>query len=362
MMDDQLILGEMEITRSNKWTRLLKNIVLWPFLGAVGLALFFDWRDIQAEGWTAALDTLAISFIFWSVLANGNNWVIHQLEKRWSWLDQPVKRGIMTFVAMSVFTVVLSLIVIAVYVQVFFGYTFWEIVEMGQLPYLLVTPLIITGVVALFAHGREFLIAWRQAAINVERLKTENMKSRFDSLRNQVNPHFLFNSLNALSSLVYSDQNKAESFIHKLSDVYRYLLDHQSEETISLRAEIEFLKSFVFLNKIRFGDNLEVNFHNLDNLDEDWEVPPVVTQMLMENCLKHNEASKSRKLNVEVAIEGDMLTITNNINPLTTAKKHSNGVGLNNISARYKLLTDREIRVTQDAARFKVAVPLLKVE
>ena len=102
-------------------------------------------------------------------------------------------------------------------------------------------------------HGRGFLIAWRQAAIDNEKLKTEQVAIQYNSLKNQVNPHFLFNSFNALSSLVYEDQDKAVEFIRKLSQVYRYVLDRKDEEVVPVEEELSFASNFIFLQKIRFG-------------------------------------------------------------------------------------------------------------
>ena len=202
---------------------------------------------------------------------------------------------------------------------------------------------------------------WRQAAIDVERLKSENLKSKFESLKSQVNPHFLFNSLNALSSLVYSDQDKATDFIQKLSEVYRYVLDHQNDEVVSLSEELDFVKSYIYLNQIRFGKNLTVDYRNFDNISTACMIPPVAVQMLVENCLKHNEVSKECPLNIELKLERDSLTVTNNLNPLTVPKQDAGGLGLSNIKARFGMMSDKEVRIEKTDSTFAVVLPLLSI-
>jgi LytS/YehU family sensor histidine kinase len=263
---------------------------------------------------------------------------------------------------MFVYTIIASLIIIYIFVTFWYGYDFWKLLQAGRLNQSLMIPLFITVIFALWGHGQAFLIEWRQAAIDVERLKTENLKSKFESLKSQVNPHFLFNSLNALTNLVYADQDRAAEFIQKLSEVYRYVLDHQNDEVVSLKEEMDFLKSYVYLNQIRFGKNLSVTYENLDGWNEEWMVPPVALQMLMENALKHNEISTDFPLHVRVCLADNRLLISNNINPITHPKRDSSGLGLSNIKERFAMMTDEQVVVEKSADQFSVQIPLLTVQ
>ncbi|MCP4459618.1 MAG: hypothetical protein GY816_16575 [Cytophagales bacterium] len=346
----------------NTWKGTLVEWLVVPLVGGFVIGFFFAQNDLASGNYSGFLESAIISSVFWVVLGNGNGAIVHLIDQRWTWLETPIKRTIIGLIGMFVYTLVASTMIIYMYVELYFGASFIAVVEAEGMLSLLKVPLSITVVVALWFHGRSFLMAWRQSAIDVERLKNENLKSKFESLRSQVNPHFLFNSLNALSSLVYDDQGKAVDFIQKLSEVYRYVLDHQNDEVVDLNLEVAFLKSFVYLNKIRFGENFDVDYSNLEESNENWSVPPVALQMLLENCIKHNEVSNEHPLKIEISKKGDLITVENNLNPINVPKQDSNGLGLSNIISRYEMLSDQKVEVTETEDSFRVSIPLLKFE
>ncbi len=348
-------------TTTKTWKGSIRDWIFIPLIGSIIITLTYDWNVVVDHDLKSFIENVGISFAFWSTLANGNAWLIGLMDKRWTWLEAPIKRSIIGISGMLVFSLIDSIIIIFLYVELIKGLDFFKVVEAEGLMNALAFPLIITTIIALWGHGRSFLISWKQAAIDVERLKNENLESRFESLRSQVNPHFLFNSLNALSSLVYADQARAVDFIQKLSEVYRYVLEHQNDEVVELDSEMDFLKSFVFLNKIRFGDNFEVSYTNLDDCNG-WSVPPVALQMLVENCIKHNEVSSENPLIIEISKTNDSIVIENNLNAIEVSKQDSNGLGLSNIISRYELLSDQKVEVEKSENSFRVSVPLLKFE
>jgi LytS/YehU family sensor histidine kinase len=302
---------------------------------------------------------VVISFLFWFTLANGNSYLVDLLDKKWSWLEQPTQRAIYGILAMFAFSVADSLIIIYLWVEFYLKLSFVEVVESDGFIGLIIVPLIITAIIALWGHGKGFLMAWRQSAVDIEKLRAENIQSRLESLRNQVNPHFLFNSLNTLSSLVHEDQDKATEFINELSQVYRYILDHQSDELVDLETELLFLRSFLHLNEIRFGDKLQTKIHGDQELSG-FCIPPVTLQLLTENVIKHNEISSDHKVNLDIAISKDTISIRNNRNP-KAKKDDSLGLGLQNIHSRYKLLTNKEVIVNEHEDTFEVILPQLKL-
>lgn len=338
------------------------NWLVVPIVGGFTIALFMDTNELEAGNWSLFIESAMLSSAYWAVLGNGNDWMVHLLNKRWTWLEAPLKRALVGVAAMFVFTLMASLIIVYLFVTFRLGLDFWKLLVNGDLNRSLTIPLFITIIFALWGHGHAFLIEWRQAAIDVERLKTENLKSKFESLKSQVNPHFLFNSLNALSSLVYTDQDRAADFIQKLADVYRYVLDHQNDELVSLRDEIEFLKSYVYLNQIRFGNNLRVTYQNVDESEKNWMIPPVALQMLMENALKHNEVSTEFPLDVQVIKKSDNIWIINNLNPIYHPKSDAGGLGLTNVKERFAMMTDEKVLVEKTNTHFRVQVPLLTVQ
>jgi LytS/YehU family sensor histidine kinase len=194
-------------------------------------------------------------------------------------------------------------------------------------------------------------------AINAEKFEREGIEAKYDALRNQVNPHFLFNSLNALTNLVYEDQGKAVTFIKQLSDVYRYVLDTREKEIVPLEEELKFLKSYSFLQQIRFGDNLKIDMmlNNVEGM-----VAPLSLQMLVENCIKHNIVSVDDPLSIRIFCEGGFLVVENIVNRKSSGSESSSGLGLDNIRNRYKFLSDIPVEVSDANGKFIVKLPILK--
>jgi LytS/YehU family sensor histidine kinase len=204
----------------------------------------------------------------------------------------------------------------------------------------------------------QFLQSWRQAEINAEKLKAAHISSQFETLKNQVNPHFLFNSLNVLTNLVYDDQDTAAKFIKQLSQVYRYVLESKDRNLVSLKIELEFVDSFIFLQKMRFGESLHVSI----NVPEDMRmhlVPPLAIQMLLENAIKHNIVSKNNPLNIDLYIEKNVLVVKNNLQRKNIIPEESSGIGLKNIAERYNYLTNLEVKVLEQDGLYMVKLPLI---
>ena len=224
---------------------------------------------------------------------------------------------------------------------------------------VLYTTVPITFVISAFMHGKEFLENWRKAALDAEKLKKESAVARYESLKSQVNPHFLFNSLNALTNLVYEDQDKAAKFIKQLSEVYRYVLDTRETETVSIQEEIRFVKSYLFLQQIRFGDNLKVEL-NLDNASGN--VAPLALQLLLENAIKHNIISQENPLYVKMIVENGFVWVENKLQRKSAMGENSSGMGLGNIRSRYAFLSNKEVLVKEDVEKFSVGLPIIEVE
>ena len=199
---------------------------------------------------------------------------------------------------------------------------------------------------------------WRFSLAELERFKKENAEFQFESLRAQVNPHFLFNSLNTLSSLIYQDQQKAESFVRELSDVYRYILENKDRELVTLKKELEILNSYIYLILLRFEQNLSVIIDVRNSLDNIL-IAPLSLQMLVENATKHNIISKKKPLNVKIYTEDDYIVVSNNLQK-KEIKNYSSKLGLANIKSRYGFLTDKRVEIVENSDEFLVKVPLIK--
>jgi len=227
--------------------------------------------------------------------------------------------------------------------------------HIGNDYYIIFFALIITFLISLFLHSREFLVRWKQSAVESERHQKESVRAHYESLKNQVSPHFLFNSLNALTNLVYEDQDKAAMFIKQLSEVYRYVLDTRGKEVVLIEDELKFIESYLFLQKIRFGDKLKVNIR-LSNVKT--TVAPLALQTLIENAIKHNVISQDNPLVLELYSDNSSLIIENSIMKKNTIEE-STGLGLENIKRRYEFLTSDKVTVRDEDGTFIVRLPLL---
>lgn len=227
---------------------------------------------------------------------------------------------------------------------------------------------------ALISGSRIFAIVWlvelvifnmllvnrsMADALNLQRrtayLQEENDKAKYVALQNQLNPHFLFNTLNTLiAEIEYNPQN-AVNFTRNLSDVYRYVLRCQESPLVTLREEKEFLDSYIFLHQVRLGDcitlNNELTEHNLER-----KIVPLTLQLLVENVIKHNYISQQKPMSITLKIEDNMLVVSNPINP--KINNNSTGIGLQNLSNRCKLQLGSNIEIVENDETFTVKVPL----
>lgn len=203
----------------------------------------------------------------------------------------------------------------------------------------------------------KYLLAWKEASINAEKLKKESMAAQFETLKNQVNPHFLFNSLNFLTELLYQDQDQAAEFIKELSMVYRYVLENKEKEVVCLDSEVEILNSFTYLLKIRFHNNIIID----NKLPKKSEIliAPLTLQLLVENAIKHNIASSENPLVINLFVEKKFVIVTNKIQRKNSFFVSSFEIGLKNIQKRYEFLTNVTVEVIDSGNDFIVKVPVL---
>ena len=197
----------------------------------------------------------------------------------------------------------------------------------------------------------------RDSLAQAEKYKKESAEFEFEMLQAQINPHFLFNSLNTLSSLVYEDADRSAEFIRKLSDVYRHVLDARQKDLISLREELSFIESYIFLLELRFENKLKIDVRIDENL-LDQKIAPLTLQLLIENAVKHNIASDSKPLSVDIYNDADHIIVENPLHP-KTVKEKGNNMGLRNISSRYNALCGNEVGIYNTYGAFTVKIPII---
>lgn len=205
--------------------------------------------------------------------------------------------------------------------------------------------------VRFFAH-------WRQSEIETERHRKDSLRAQLEALQAQVNPHFLFNSLNALYGTISEDPAQAQSLVLKLAEVFRYVLKHGNAELVALTEELEFLKAYLQLLHARHGDALEVDTQLIGD-EAQYRVPPMTLQLLVENAVKHNALDAHSALQITIAREGDRLVVRNARRP-RRGPVEGTGTGLANVRRRYALLDPRPVEVTDDTLQFCVSLPLLR--
>ncbi|MBN8787354.1 MAG: histidine kinase [Terrimonas sp.] len=194
--------------------------------------------------------------------------------------------------------------------------------------------------------------------LEAEQLKKAQLQTQFDSLKEQVNPHFLFNSLNSLSSLIATNPDKAEAFVEEMSRVYRYLLRSNEEQLTTLQKEMDFIESYNMLLQTRFGSGFQPVLQ-IEEKKKEWLLPPMTLQLLIENAVKHNIVDPDTPLVVQLYTKDEKLVVRNNLQKKNKAVA-SNKVGLSNIISKYKLLNYPEVEIKETTTEFIVVLPLIK--
>jgi LytS/YehU family sensor histidine kinase len=207
----------------------------------------------------------------------------------------------------------------------------------------------------------QFLTQWQQTELEMERFQKESMRSQLASLKNHLDPHFLFNNLNILSSLIDKDTQLSQDFLVRFAQVYRTMLLTKVEDLVTLEEEMDFIHSYIYLIKTRFENNINFNIE----IPEDsyyTMLPPLTVQLLIENAVKHNIISEDRPLNININVEGNHMIIVNTLYEKPEDLKNKSGTGLKNLKDRYSYFCDEPIQFDRNAETYEVRVPLIEIE
>lgn len=336
-----------------------KNIIplLWITLGS---SLFFftfftDEKTVINFGYSFVISGL---YAFSLGLSNGA--INDYLNKKLSWTENTRARtilGILSAVIINFIVVYCCNYINYVMIQKVstqeeflsgkYNFTNWFFVNFALM-------------IAAFLHAKGFMEELKKTSkkeVVQQKLIANSANAQFESLKNQLDPHFLFNSLNVLSALIDENPDQAQKFTSSMSKIYRYVLEQKDKELVTVLDEIEFAKTYCNLLKTRFEDSVDFEFDVLKE-DEQKLVVPLSLQLLLENCIKHNFATSSKPLIIKVYSEGSYLSVKNNLQKREQLKE-SAGIGLSNIVQRYSLLTDQNVFVEESAQDFKVKIPVL---
>lgn len=217
--------------------------------------------------------------------------------------------------------------------------------------------LIIAMVVVVVFYAFYFYKHWQETKVKEQKIIAGTASAKFDALKNQLDPHFLFNSLNVLTSLIEEAPDQAQKFTTSLSKVYRYVLEQKNKDLVSVDEELQFAKTYVRLLKMRFENSIIFDIPDA-SLDPEAKIVPLSLQLLLENAVKHNVVTSDKPLRIKVQEQNGMLVVSNNLQEKQVVKK-SSGVGLQNIRQRYGILTDRQVSIDKNESEFSVRLPIL---
>jgi two-component system, LytTR family, sensor kinase len=218
--------------------------------------------------------------------------------------------------------------------------------------------LIFVFILIVISISLRIVSKWIIAQREVEELKQLQMKNDYNALQDQLNPHFLFNNLSVLKSMIRYDPEAAIAFTQNFTDTFRYVLQSRDRSTVPLSEELEFLRSYIELHKERLGDAFQVEY-DIDPLLQGRNIPPLSLQLLIENAIKHNIVSREEPLKIRIYTRGEAISVENNYQPKETS--YSTSKGLSNLKARYGFLTEKQVTINGDAHTFKVELPLLQI-
>lgn len=299
-----------------------------------------------------------VYYIFYGVvltLINGTyfDYLNNRVEWQPKWERYRIVIGIVGSIALTMVGIFFIRFVLIV------GYEQKTVVEFIQNEHIkfYVFALLITMVVSLVFHAIFFYKKAQENKVKEQKLIAGNVSAQFESLKNQIDPHFLFNSLNVLSSLIEENPDNAQKFTTSLSKIYRYVLEQKDKELVTVEEELNFAKTYMELLAMRFENSVTFSLPK-EVTSEEFKVVPLSLQLLLENTIKHNIASDTQPLHISITMEEGFLVVTNNLQKKEVLQKRE-GVGLKNIVNRYAILTDKQVRVESNEQHFKVKLPIL---
>lgn len=319
---------------------------------ALGLFLSFVFCESMVPTMGEILKTIFICFIFWQ----GVYFIISSFRHRYPKIRQTGRRLKLTSLFVSLYILIADLSFRMVF-NYFYPELMWDI---ESYPIHFLQNLFISILVAMIYELTYFYARWNQSNLEAEKLKTEQIVTQLESLKNQISPHFLFNSLNTLAAIIPENQDQAVRFTEKLSEVYRYILQYKDKELVTLRTELDFIRSYLFLLQIRYPYNLEVSYNIAESAMNN-HIAPLTLQILVENAVKHNVISKSEPLHIEIYTNEEGRVVVENRLNLKTLALNSTKTGLENIRKRYHYLSEKSVEIIQNQHIFQVSVPLIQM-
>ncbi|KAA0129866.1 histidine kinase [Chryseobacterium sp. SN22] len=336
-----------------------KNLITLCWISlATSMVFFFGFtKEKTMENFML---TVIVCFMYSFVLGMGNKLINDFLNKRFPWSEATTKRAIISVVSILIANIILVYFCNYMNFVIFQKGTTTEEFFSGKYGFMNWFTINIALLISAFLHAKGFMEELKKTSrkeVVEQKLIAKSANAQFETLKNQLDPHFLFNSLNVLSSLIDENPKQAQKFTASMSKIYRYVLEQKDKELVTVEDELEFARTYCDLLKTRFEDSVDFAF---DVKKEDYRrfVVPLSLQLLLENCIKHNFATSSKPLIIRIFSENDTLCIENNLQ-VREQIKESSGIGLSNIVQRYALLTKRNVFIEKSEDYFKVKLPVL---
>ena len=328
------------------------NIIFLKILISVSICSLFKMTFFRLDEFLD-YDLIYISgivFFIWQ----GNLIIDSRLNKKYNWVINPKKR----LVIQSILNFIFTSISLFTFMYLMHQFKFGDGRVINPKMIEIFKPALFFAFTLLAINiSYQFFKALQESLIQVEKYRTESANAQLLNLKSQISPHFLFNNLSVLTSLVYCGDKKAVNFISELSKVYRYVLENKNSELVTLNEEIDFLNHYIYLLKIRFEDSIQINI-NIKDDKKGLYLPQMCLQILIENTIQHNELSQKKVLIVNIYSNNNTIVIENNIQ-----KRRDNAIstesGIKNIQSRYSFFTNEKLEITIDDKQFKVTLPLL---
>ncbi|MFD1615268.1 histidine kinase [Gelatiniphilus marinus] len=335
----------------------VKNIIITFVIGcAVFVLANFIFNGFDFESLNDFLINFAFYQLYAFVLGYSNMYFFDLIGRRHWKREDTIKRIVISVLGSTIITLI-GLFLLRASTAVFYsGRTFGHFLANEKLHYYQFGLWVTLTIVIIF-HVVYFYNKYQQNKIKEQKVIAGTASAKFDALKNQLDPHFLFNSLNVLTSLIEENPDSAQKFTTALSKVYRYVLEQKNKELVTVDEELQFAKTYMSLLKMRFEDSIVFTMPEKAKNPES-KVVPLALQLLLENAVKHNMVTSTKPLHIKIYEDQGNLVVENNLQPKQILKK-SSGVGLGNIMQRYDLLTNRKININKQANRFAVAIPML---
>jgi len=328
-----------------------RGMLIIPLVGLIISLLYYliTPAEFQSDSFKNMIQGMISTCVIWI----GCMSIVRILWEKFSWEHHPKKHLI--FEVLFILIYLFLLFVLILVLMEGFNLASWKKVA-GTDGMSILNTILITFLITAIHEAYYFYLQWQENFSKSVQLEKQNIQAQYSSLKAQVNPHFLFNSLNSLASLV-DENSKAEKFVQDLSEFMRFALTSSERETVTLKEELENLDKYIWLMTIRLGENLTVS-QTIKPEALNLSLPPLVLQILVENCIKHNIVTQEMPLHIQIQADIKQITVSNNLQKKTETT--STGLGLSNIIGRYRFFTDEKVRVIEAADTFSVSVPLIQ--